>query len=44
MSRPIIGHRSAEFQGVMERVTGKLKKIFQTENHVLLWAARAQGL
>lgn len=43
MSRPIIGHRSAEFQAVMERVTGKLKKVFQTENHVFILGSSGTG-
>lgn len=43
MSRPIIGHRSAEFQTLMERVTGKLKKVFQTENHVLIMGSSGTG-
>lgn len=43
MSRPIIGHRSAEFQGIMERVTGKLKKVFQTENHVFIMGSSGTG-
>lgn len=43
MSRPIIGHRSAEFQTIMEKVTGKLKKVFQTENHVFILGSSGTG-
>lgn len=43
MSKPIIGHRSAEFAGVIERVTGKLKKVFQTENHVFIQSSSGTG-
>lgn len=43
MSRPIIGHRSAEFQGIMENVTGKLKQVFQTENHVFILGSSGTG-
>lgn len=43
MSRPIIGHRSAEFQTIMENVTGKLKKVFQTENHVFILGSSGTG-
>lgn len=43
MSRPIIGHRSAEFQTIVERVTGKLKKIFQTKNDVFILGSSGTG-
>ncbi|GAB6178987.1 alanine--glyoxylate aminotransferase family protein [Desulfotomaculum defluvii] len=43
MSRPIIGHRSAEFQAIVERVTGKLKKVFQTKNDVFILGSSGTG-
>lgn len=43
MSRPIIGHRSAEFQTIVERVTGKLKRVFQTENDVFILGSSGTG-
>lgn len=43
MSRPIIGHRSGEFQKVMEQVSGKLKRVFQTENNVFIMGSSGTG-
>ncbi|MBM7855153.1 aspartate aminotransferase-like enzyme [Desulfohalotomaculum tongense] len=43
MSRPIIGHRSAEFAALIGRVTDKLKKVFQTENEVFVLACSGTG-
>lgn len=36
MIRPIIGHRSGDFAKFHEQIAQKLKKIFQTENEVLI--------
>ncbi len=36
MTRPIIGHRSGDFSKFHEQVAQKLKKIFQTENEVVI--------
>lgn len=43
MSRPIIGHRSAEFAALIERVNEKLKKVFQTKNDVFVLASSGTG-
>lgn len=43
MSRPIIGHRGAEFAALIGRVSEKLKKIYQTENEVFVLASSGTG-
>ncbi|MTI82056.1 MAG: alanine--glyoxylate aminotransferase family protein [Firmicutes bacterium] len=43
MSKPIIGHRSAEFADLIGRVTDKLKKVYQTENEVFVLASSGTG-
>ena len=39
MARPAIGHRSAEFKAIMQRVLPRLQWLFQTQNDVLLITA-----
>ncbi|MEG6617114.1 alanine--glyoxylate aminotransferase family protein [Peptococcaceae bacterium 1198_IL3148] len=43
MSKPIIGHRSAEFADLIGRTTEKLKKVFQTQNDVFVLASSGTG-
>ncbi len=43
MSKPIVGHRSAEFAALVGRVTEKLKKVFQTKNDVFVLASSGTG-
>ncbi len=43
MSKPIIGHRSAEFAALIGRVTEKLKRVFQTQNDVFVLASSGTG-
>lgn len=43
MAEPIIHHRTAAFEKVMEEVRGGLKEIFQTKNEVLILAASGTG-
>ncbi len=43
LSRPAIGHRSAEFKKVLERLYPRLRWIFQTKEDVLLYTASGTG-
>jgi aspartate aminotransferase-like enzyme len=43
MSKPIIGHRGAEFANLIGRTTEKLKKVFQTNNDVFVLASSGTG-
>jgi aspartate aminotransferase-like enzyme len=43
MSRPAIGHRSAEFKTVLKRVLPRLQWIFQTKSDVFLYTASGTG-
>lgn len=43
MSKPIIGHRSAEFAQLIGGVKEKLKKVFQTQNDVFVLASTGTG-
>lgn len=43
MSKPIIGHRSAEFAALIGRVKEKLQKVFQTKNEVFVLASSGTG-
>lgn len=38
MSRPMVGHRSAEFSQVLQRVESKLKDLFETDGEVFVVA------
>src|SRR3954469_5539750 len=40
---PIVHHRGPDFRAVYERVLGRLKEVFRTENEVLLFAASGTG-
>ncbi len=43
MARPLIHHRTAEFEAIFERTREGLKHIFQTENEVFILAASGTG-
>ena len=43
LSRPAIGHRSAEFKEVLKRVFPNLRWIFQSKNQVFLYTASGTG-
>lgn len=43
MSRPAIGHRSAEFKDILKRVFPNLRWIFQSKNQVFLYTASGTG-
>lgn len=43
MARPLIHHRTSEFEAIFERVREGLKQIFQTENEVFILAASGTG-
>lgn len=43
LSRPAIGHRSAEFKDVLKRVFPNLRWIFQCKNQVFLYTASGTG-
>jgi len=43
LSRPAIGHRSAEFKEVLKRVFPNLRWIFQCKNQVFLYTASGTG-
>ena len=36
MARPMINHRGSEFKGIMEKMTGEVKKVFKTKGEVCL--------
>jgi len=43
MSRPIIHHRTQEFEKVIAEVTEGLKYVFQTENDVIIFSSSSTG-
>ena len=43
MARPLIHHRTSEFEAIFERVREGLKQVFQTENEVFILAASGTG-
>ena len=43
MAAPMLYHRAPDFVELYERVLGKLPKVFQTENDVLVFAASGSG-
>ena len=43
MARPLIHHRTKEFEAIFERAREGLKHIFQTENEVYILAASGTG-
>ena len=43
MARPIVHHRTAAFEKVLEEVRGGLKWLFQTKNEVLIFASSGTG-
>ena len=43
MARPIIHHRTPEFQKIIQEVEEDLKYVYQTKNEVLLFAASGTG-
>ena len=43
MARPIIHHRTPEFQKVIQEVEEDLKVVYQTKNEVLIFAASGTG-
>ncbi|NIM95211.1 MAG: aminotransferase class V-fold PLP-dependent enzyme [Anaerolineales bacterium] len=43
-TRPMVGHRSQEFVDLFARIQPKIRKVFQTENPVLVTASSGTGL
>ena len=43
MARPIIHHRTPQFQAILKEVEDNLKYVFQTKNNVLIFAASGTG-
>ncbi|MCY4262660.1 MAG: alanine--glyoxylate aminotransferase family protein, partial [Candidatus Dadabacteria bacterium] len=43
MARPLIHHRTKEFEAVFERAREGLKEVFQTESEVFILAASGTG-
>lgn len=43
MSMPMIGHRSGDFAKLHERLEGKIKKVFQTQNEVFILTNSGTG-
>ncbi len=43
MSRPALGHRSAEFKDILKRVFPALKTVFRCKNEVFLYTASGTG-
>ncbi len=43
MARPIIGHRSPEYEEILKRVVENLKYVFQTENDILVFSSSGTG-
>lgn len=44
MTRPMIGHRSAEFEGLMSGLLPDLREIFDTKQHAFVAASSGTGL
>lgn len=43
MSKPMINHRGPEFKQIITRVTGGIKQIYHTNQHVLIYPASGSG-
>lgn len=43
-TRPMLPHRSGEFEEIFRRAEGKARKVFQTQNRVLITASSGTGL
>ena len=43
LSRPIIHHRTPQFQAILKEVSENLKNIFQTKNDVFILASSGTG-
>ena len=43
MARPMINHRGSEFQGIMEKMTGEVKKVFKTKGEVFTLTSSGTG-
>jgi aspartate aminotransferase-like enzyme len=43
MSRQMINHRGPEFAGIMERVTSRVKEVFETKNDVFILTTSGTG-
>ena len=43
MAKPLIHHRTTEFEAIFERTRKGLKHVFQTENEVFILAASGTG-
>ena len=43
LARPMIHHRTAEFQAKLKEVVGNLKRLFQTSNDVLILTSSGSG-
>lgn len=44
MATPMIGHRSADCSALQESISGKVQKLFQTENTIVLSTTSGSGL
>lgn len=43
MARPIIHHRTPQFQAILKEVSADLKYVFQTKNDVFIFASSGTG-
>ncbi len=43
MSRQMVNHRGAEFKQILTNVTEGIKKVYRTQNHVLIYPASGTG-
>ena len=43
MSKPMVNHRGPEFKQLLLEVTGELKEVYQTKQHVLIYPASGTG-
>lgn len=43
MARPMINHRGSEFQEIMEKMTGEVKKVFKTKGEVFTLTSSGTG-
>ncbi len=43
MARPMINHRGSEFKGIMEKMTGEVKKVFKTKGEVFTLTSSGTG-
>jgi len=43
MTKQMINHRSPEFGDIIDNITDKLKKVFQTKNDILILSSSGTG-